>query len=93
MIAIWFLAGTFVGILSGLSQQWTVGQIHADSSRKVAVLLIGGFIFRLGLAGLVLFAAIQQGIFAALLAFAGLWIARWGLSLYWHKSRPYSQSK
>jgi hypothetical protein len=93
MIFLWFLAGALTGIVSGLSQQWTVKQLDANSSKKVALLLIGGFIIRLGLAGIVLYAAIQQGILAALLAFTGLWAARWGLSIYWHKSRLSSAAK
>lgn len=93
MIALWFLAGITCGIISGLSQQWTVGQLNENSSKKVALLLIGGFTFRLALAGLVLYAAVQQSILAALLAFTGLWIARWALSIYWNKTSPYSGAK
>jgi len=93
MIALWFLAGAVCGIASGLSQQWTVARLGGDSSKKAGALLIGGFIIRLALAGLVLYLAVQQSVAAVLLAFAGLWIARWGLSIYWHKNRPYSQIK
>jgi hypothetical protein len=93
MLGLWFLAGIVGGILSGLSQQWTVAHLHADSTKKVASYLIVGFFLRLTLAGLILYAAIQQSIFAALLAFAGLWIARWGLSIYWNRRQPFSGAK
>jgi hypothetical protein len=93
ILGLWFLAGVVGGILSGLSQQWTVGHLHVDSTKKVASYLIIGFIFRLALAGLILYAAIQYSIFAVLLAFAGLWIARWGLSIYWNKRQPFSEVK
>jgi hypothetical protein len=90
MIGLWFLAGIFGGILSGLSQQWTVRHLHSDTSKRVALFLIIGFLLRILLAGLILYGAVQQSIFAALLAFAGLWVSRWGLSIYWHKRQPYS---
>jgi hypothetical protein len=93
MIVLWFLAGVVIGVISGLTQQWTVGQVRTDSSRTLALLMIGGFILRLGLAALVLYAAVLQGVAEVLLAFAGLWIARWGLSIYWHKSRQHSRVK
>ena len=93
MIFLWFMAGILTGIFSGLTQQWTVNQLHVNSTKKVTLLLIGGFFVRIALAGIVLFAAVQQGIIPALLAFAGLWFARWGLSLYWHKTQVYSGTK
>jgi hypothetical protein len=49
------------------------------------VWVMGGAALRLGAAGLLLVAAIRQGILAGLTAFFGLWIGRW--AAVWYLSR------
>ena len=77
----WVLAGMAVGLLNGLFLCWTVARVRPHAAGNV-VSLLGGFLMRLGLAGGLLLLAIRSGVGAALLAFAGLWLARW-VVIWW----------
>jgi hypothetical protein len=91
---LWLLAGGVVGGLSMLSLWWTVTQLRPTTPGRAALLALGGTILRWGLAAGLLIAALQQGIGTALLAFAGLWVARWAVVLWtygaelWKTSSP-----
>jgi len=66
MVALWLFVGGAVGVLNALVLWWAVGYIRPDAPGHA---LVGG----------VLVVALQQGIAPGLLAFTGLWIARWGM--------------
>ena len=82
MVASWLLAGGITGILSGLSLRRTVTGMDPGASGRAVILTMAGAILRWGLAAGLLFLALQRGIAPALLAFAGLWLARWGF-VFW----------
>ena len=82
MAASWLLAGGIIGILSGLSLRRTVTGMHPGASGRAVILAMAGAILRWGLATGLLFLAVERGIVPALLAFAGLWLTRWGM-VYW----------
>jgi hypothetical protein len=76
MIALWFLAGAGLGAVAGLSQHWTVEHLDREAPGRVLPLVLGGMLIRVALAGVLLFGAIQFGIWPALAALAGLLVAR-----------------
>ena len=85
MAIAWLLAGGATAFLSGLSIRWTVLRLRPESLSRAMAWVLGGAALRLGLAALLLVAAIRQGIVAGLLAFLGLWIGRW--AAVWYLSR------
>ena len=83
MAVLLFLAGGAAGTLNGLSLRWTVVHLHPTASiRAVAWILVGAALRWLLSAG-VLLGALQHDITSALLAFAGLYLARWA-TVYWY---------
>ncbi|MDY6875350.1 MAG: hypothetical protein SWK90_03980 [Chloroflexota bacterium] len=79
MIILWLFTGLAVGALNGLSLQRTVARLQPSAPGHGVIWVLGGTLLRLGLATVLLIAALQHGIVPALLAFAGLWLARWGI--------------
>jgi hypothetical protein len=79
VIVVWFLAGVGLGAIAGLSQHWTVEYVDPEAPGRVLPLVLGGMLIRVGLAGVLLFGAIQSGIWSALAALAGLLLARTAL--------------
>jgi hypothetical protein len=79
VIVVWFLAGVGLGALAGLSQHWTVEHVEPETPGRVLPLVLGGMVIRVALAGVLLFGAIQSGIWSALAALAGLLLARTAL--------------
>ena len=75
----WLFAGGAVGVLNALTLRWAVGRLHPAASRHVVLWVTGSAWLRWGLAAGVLIAALQYGIMPALLAFVGLWLARWSV--------------
>ena len=82
MVALWLCAGGITGVLSGLSLRWTVGFLRPGATGRAVILTMAGAILRWVLTASLLIAALQRGAAAALLAFFGLWLARWGI-VYW----------
>jgi hypothetical protein len=74
---IWLSSGLIIGILNGLSLRWTVGRLRPNASLVGVPLVAVGFFLRLGLATGLLIIALQRGIMPGLLAFVGVWLARW----------------
>ena len=74
---IWLSGGILIGILNGATLRWTVHRLHPDTSLVGVPLVAAGSLLRLGLATALLVFAAQYGIASGLLAFAGLWLARW----------------
>ena len=81
MVALWLCAGGITGVLSGLSLRWTVGFLRPGATGRAVILTMAGVILRWVLTASLLVAALQRGAAAALLAFFGLWLARWGMVL------------
>ena len=79
---IWLLAGLLVGLLNVVSIVRTVGQLQPGGDIRALSAVLGGFIWRTGLSVLLLVFALQRSATAGLLAFAGLWLARW-TALLW----------
>jgi hypothetical protein len=74
---IWLSGGIIIGILNGLTLRWTVSRLRPNSSLIGVPLVAAGSVLRLGLATVLLALAAQHGMASGLLAFAGLWLARW----------------
>lgn len=82
MIAWWLLAGCAVGALNGLILWWAVGRLRPDVPRNTVAWVLAGALLRWTIVAALLIGALQHGIVPGLLAFAGLWLARWGM-VYW----------
>ncbi len=79
MIALWLFAGLAVGALNGFTLWSSVACLRPDVSGRAVAWIVGGALLRLGLVASLLIAALQRGVLPGLLAFAGLWLARWGI--------------
>jgi len=77
MTALWLLAGGIVGAANTLTCWWTVSQLRGGMRVNPLSLVWGGFILRLALVTGLLSLGLSRGILPGLLAFAGLWLARW----------------
>jgi len=75
--ASWLLTGGAIGILNFMTRCWTVARLHPSAPRRAVAWTVGGALLRWGLASSLLIVALRQGVWPALLAFAGLWLARW----------------
>ncbi len=75
----WLLAGVLLGGLNGLMTYWIVSLLRPGAPPQSAILVLGGAPLRWGLVTLALALALQSGVGSALLTFAGLELARWGL--------------
>lgn len=89
MIGLWFLAGTILGAVHIVTQQWTIRRLENSSVAGVVLLSGGGMLLRLALAAGLLLAALQQGLVPALAAFGGLVIARWLLLIVANRDSLY----
>ena len=78
-VAFWLFAGGAVGLLNALTLRWAVDRLQPAASRYVVFWVTGSALLRWGLAAGVLIAALQHGIVPTLLAFVGLWLARWSV--------------
>jgi hypothetical protein len=78
MILSWCLAGLAVGAFNGWTTWRTADRLRPGVSHRIVVWVLGGALLRWSLAAGLLAAALQHGIAPGLLAFFGLWLARWG---------------
>jgi hypothetical protein len=78
----WLFTGGAVGVLNGLTLWWTVARLRPGAPRHAVAWALGGTMLRWGLAAGLLITALQRGIVPGLLAFAGLWLARWGMACW-----------
>jgi hypothetical protein len=78
----WLFTGGAVGVLNGLTLWWTVARLRPGAPRRAVAWALGGVMLRWGLAASLLITALQRGIVPGLLAFAGLWLARWGMACW-----------
>lgn len=88
MIALWLLAGSLTGILNSLTRWWTVHQLRAEMPGHPVLLILSGMTLRFVLVSALLIAGLKDGIVQGLLAFGGLWLARWAAVLWSHKAGP-----
>jgi len=79
MVTLWLFAGLAVGALNGFTLWSSVTCLRPDVSGRAVAWILGGALLRLGLVASLLIAALQRGVLPGLLAFAGLWLARWGI--------------
>lgn len=77
MVVVWLIAGALVGWVSILIHVWTMPRLRPDAPRQRLWGMFGGMLLRWLLIAGLLSVALRQGIVAGLLAFAGLWLARW----------------
>jgi len=80
--ASWLFTGGVVGVLNGLTLWWTVARLRPDASHRALAWVLGGMMLRWGLAAGLLVTALQRGIVPGLLAFAALWLTRWGMACW-----------
>jgi len=74
----WLMLGWLVGWLSIAFQVWSVNRVGARSSAAGALMwLLGGMVLRLGGIVVLFGLALQRGFTIGLMAFGGLWLARW----------------
>jgi len=79
IVTLWLFAGLMVGALNALTLWSSVARLRPAAPGRAVAWVLGGALLRLGLAVGVLIAALQRGVLPGLLAFAGLWLARWGI--------------
>ncbi len=82
----WLFAGGVVGVVNGVARWKTVSRLSTETMSRSLTLTVGGMLLRLGLVTGLLIAGLMQGIVPGLLAFAGLWITRWTIVL-WFSAR------
>jgi len=87
MVILWLFAGLAVGALNGLILWSSVARLRPDVPGRAMAWILGGVLLRWGLAAGLLIAALQRGILPGLLAFAGLWLAHWGIVWREHERR------
>ncbi|MGD2145975.1 MAG: hypothetical protein PVH41_04720 [Anaerolineae bacterium] len=82
MKALWLLAGGIVGTANTLTRWWTVSRLRSGMRVNPLSLAWGGFILRLALVTGLLSLGLSRGALPGLLAFAGLWLARWTTTIW-----------
>lgn len=80
--ALWLFAGGIVAVVNAVIRQRTVACLSTETIGGSLVLVLGGMLLRLGLVAGLLVAGLRQGAIPGLLAFAGLWITR-GAIVVW----------
>jgi hypothetical protein len=84
---VWFLAGFAVGVGNGLSLWRVVRRLEPGRPRRSRMRVASSRWLRWVGATVLLALALQAGIVPGLLAFAGLWIARWSLVIWWSRAQ------
>jgi hypothetical protein len=79
IVALCLFIGGAVGTLNVLTLRWTVARLRPGAPRHAAAWILGGALLRWGFIAGLLIAALQRGLVPGLLAFAGLWLAQWGM--------------
>lgn len=87
MSLLWLLGGVLVGLLNALVMAATVNRL--TPAAKGLYWITGGMAARWAFVAVFLIAALRQGAGAGLLAFAGLWLARWAAIAWWSGRKIY----
>lgn len=88
-MALWLAAGALVGVLNAFNRWWTVARTHHDREDRAVSMVLGGMMVRLLVVAALLIAALRVGIVPGLLAFGGMWLARWGALIWIHRNGVY----
>jgi hypothetical protein len=83
----WFIAGALVGLLNALAMSVAVRRLAPSAPARSLFGLAGGTAVRWACIAMLLAVALRQGSASGLLAFAGLWLARWAAIVWWSGSR------
>jgi hypothetical protein len=92
MMVLWLLAGALIGTMNGMTRWWTVSRLGHGVRLRPRTIIWGGLVLRFALVAAVLILGLRRGIIPGLLAFAGLWLARWG-SVIWLSTLRTSQGQ
>jgi hypothetical protein len=65
-------------VLNSLTLWWTVARLRPNAPHRAVAWAVGSALLRWGLAAGLMMTALQRGVLPGLLAFTGLWLARWG---------------
>ena len=87
MSLVWLFGGVLVGLLNALAMSVAVRRLTPAASAKGLHWITGGMAARWVFTAAFLVAALRQGAGAGLLAFAGLWLARWAAVGWWYRAR------
>jgi len=79
MVTLWLFTGLAVGALNGLTLRNSVARLRPGVPGRAVAWIVSGALLRLGLVAGLLIVALQRGVLPGLFAFAGLWLARWGI--------------
>jgi hypothetical protein len=82
VIPLWLLAGGLIGMMNSLTRWWTVSRLRHEMRLPPLALVWGGVILRLALVATLLTLGLRQGMIPGLVAFAGLWVSRWGSAIW-----------
>jgi hypothetical protein len=83
VIVFWLVVGGLVGLANDLTRRWSVSRLRQEMRPGALAVIWGGLVLRLGLVTALLIVGLKRGIVPGLLAFSGLWLARWG-TVIWH---------
>lgn len=83
MSLIWLFTGVLSGLLNALAMAATVARLTPAAPVQSLRRITGGMALRWILTAALLAAALRHGAGAGLLAFAGLWLARWAAIVWW----------
>ena len=83
----WFIAGALVGLLNALAMSVAVRRLAPSAPARSLFELMGGTAVRWVCIAVLLAVALRQGSASGLLAFAGLWLARWTAIAWWSGNR------
>jgi hypothetical protein len=81
-MTLWIVAGALIGLLNAAVRWWAVSHVGACAPERALLLAVGGMVVRLSLVASLLALAMSRGIVPGLLAFGGLWMARWATVLW-----------
>lgn len=83
MMGVWFFVGVGVGLWNGFTLWRVVHRMEPDRPRRSRMRVASSRWLRWTGVAVLLILALQRGIVPGLLAFAGLWCARWVLVGWW----------
>ena len=83
---VWLLIGFLAGLVNIFSIVRDVARLNPATRHRALRITTSGFLFRLALSAVVLTLALRSSAASGLLAFLGLWLARW-VAVYLPRSK------